>query len=145
MTKRRIFIGMGACLLLFILLVVFVSPSNIKSAEVLSIRLECVDSCKDTKQTQASFTEKTFDDKNEIRTFVKAINRAKKLKGELDYGVYFYMYLSFKDGHQKKYVLNIGNSEKKGTRGLLVDTGNSGQGYSISEREHEKLRKLIFQ
>ena len=145
MMKKRIFILIGACLLLLILFSMFVNPNHIKSSKVLSIKLECVDACENTKNTPVPFTEKTFVNKDEIRTFVQAINQADKLNGELDYGVLFFMHLSFKDGHEKKYVLNVGNSEKKGTKGLLVDTVDSGQGYSIPEKWHEELRKLIYQ
>jgi len=54
------------------------------------------------------------------------------------------MYVSYKNGKQKKYVLNISNLDKEGITGLLVDTKKSGQGYEIPERIHEQLRKLIY-
>ncbi|MNI91671.1 hypothetical protein D3C73_1493700 [compost metagenome] len=67
------------------------------------------------------------------------------MSGELNYGTYFLMYVSYENDSQKTYVLNISDSGQEGIRGLLVDTEDSGQGYEIPAEIHEKLRKLIYQ
>lgn len=128
----------------YILLVCgLVGCNKVNEKQVKNIRLECVDICKQQVE-EIPFTEKLFNEPEEIRTFINAINKAEKLNGELDYGVYFLMYLSYENGTEKKYVLNISNSDKEGIRGLLVDTAESGRGYSIPEELHKELRLLIY-
>lgn len=97
-----------------------VGCNAVKEKEILSIKLECTNLCE--KMENPPFTEKTFKDANEIKTFVKAINRAKEMKGKL--------------------VLNI--EDEEGRTGLLVDTAKSERGYSISEGLHSKLRRIIY-
>ncbi|RCW46458.1 hypothetical protein [Paenibacillus prosopidis] len=127
-------------LILIILFGGLLGCNAVKEKEILNIRLECADLCK--QMEKPPFTEKTFEDTDEIKTFVKAINKAKKMNGELDYGVLFLMHISFKDGSQKKYVLNI--TKEEGGTGLLVDTADSGQGYEIPEGLHNELSKIIY-
>jgi hypothetical protein len=64
------------------------------------------------------------------------------MKGELDYGVMFLMYVSFDDGAQKKFELNV--SDEDGRTALLVDTTDSGQGYLIPKDQTSELRKIIY-
>lgn len=127
-----------------ILLLILVGCNKVDETAIQSIRLECADLCKDGESSQMPFTEKTFEDADEIKIFERAMNKAEKMNDELDYGTYFLMYVSYEDGSQKKYVLNISNSEKEGIKGLLVDTADSGQGYSIPEELHNELRILIY-
>ena len=55
---------------------------DIKSEkEILNIRLQCTVECK--RMGKPPFTEKTFEDADEIKIFVKAINNSKKIEGTL--------------------------------------------------------------
>jgi hypothetical protein len=113
----------------------------INDKEVVSIKLECgSELCK--KKGDVPFSEKTFEDAKEIKLFVKAINKAEKMNGKLDYGALFIMQVSLKNGTQKKYVLNIDNEAE--STGLLVELSNSSQGYTISQGLSDDLRKIIY-
>ncbi|WP_148449109.1 hypothetical protein [Paenibacillus ihuae] len=136
----RIWMFLLSCMLLFGI----VGCSEPKVTEVDKVRLECVDLCTVDQQSTVPFTETTFTGADEIRTFVNAIDKSVKMSGELDYGTYFLMHVSYKDDSQKTYVLNISDSGQKGIRGLLVDTEDSGQGYEIPASIHEELRELIY-
>ncbi|AIQ48012.1 hypothetical protein R70723_20460 [Paenibacillus sp. FSL R7-0273] len=132
-------------LLVFCLLAIgIMSYSKLKVSEIASIRLECADFCEDGQIPAGLFADKTFTEPKEIKVFVTAINKAKRMKGELDYGVMFRMYAAYKNGGEKVYTLNIADSKKEGIRGLLVDSKDSGKGYSIPSKNHEELRKLIY-
>lgn len=63
-----------------------------------------------------------------LRIFQRAISKAEKINGILNYGVMFWMYLSFDDGTQEKYVLNVANE----------------QGYTIPKDQTNELRKIIY-
>jgi hypothetical protein len=68
----------------------------INDKEVASIKLECSSElCK--KKGDVPFSEKTFEDAKEIKLFVKAINKAEKMNGKLDYGALFIMQVSLKN------------------------------------------------
>lgn len=108
--------------------------------EIISIKIECTDICKTMKNTP--FIEKTYEKEEEIRVFQRAINTAEKINGILDYGVTFYMYVSFEDGTQKKFVLNVDDDDA--STALLVDTAHSEQGYRIPQEQTNKLRKILY-
>jgi hypothetical protein len=110
--------------------------------EIVTIKLECADGCKTMKTPP--FTEKivTYENVEELRIFQRAISTAILMKGELDYSVMFFMYLSFEDGTQKKFVLNV--ADEDGRTALLVDTADSGQGYEIPKDQTTELRKIIY-
>ncbi len=131
--------------LTLIFIFTLIGCNSFNGEEIKSIRLECADLCADKGLTAAPFTERTYQDASEIKRFERAIDKAEKMSGDLDYGVYFLMYVTYKDASEKKYVLNIVNSEKEGIQGLLVDTADSMQGYSIPEAQHDELRKLIYE
>ncbi|WP_336772838.1 hypothetical protein [Paenibacillus sp. MMO-58] len=110
--------------------------------EIDKISIVCADECKTVMP--ASFKETDvviFEAADELNVFEKAITRAEVIKGEVDYGVLFYMYLALDDGSQKKYVLNI--AKEDGRSGLLVDT-YSGKGYAIPVNLTDKLRAIIW-
>ncbi|MFD2329409.1 hypothetical protein ACFSR7_09170 [Cohnella sp. GCM10020058] len=109
--------------------------------EIVSVKLECAEFC---KQAGAPFAEKTFTKENGVvlKVFRKAIVNAEKMNGEVDYGVDFFMYLSFGDGTRKKYVLNV--ADEAGRTALLVDTDDSSQGYTISKGLTNELRSVIY-
>lgn len=83
------------------------------------------------------YTEAAF-----IKTMAEAMNKSKKISGELDYEPEFDMVLTYGDGYTEQYYLALG--EKKGYKGLLVSAEHSGQGYSIPVKNSDKLRDLIF-
>ncbi|MFC5653760.1 hypothetical protein ACFPYJ_32535 [Paenibacillus solisilvae] len=116
---------------------------DIKSEkEILNIRLQCTVECKRMEKPPI-FTEKIFEDADEIKIFVKAINNSKKIEAELDYSTFFLMHITFKDDTEKVYVLNVNDAE--GAVGLLVKKPGSSEGYySIPEELHNELRTLIY-
>lgn len=133
---------LGMC---FIIAVLLVGCSKIGEAEITSIKLVCADLCNDDQENpEAPFVERTFEDTAQLRIFERAMDKAEKMSGEIEYVVYFRMYVSYEDGSQKEYVLNISSSEKEGITGLLVDSADSGQGYTIPEPQHNELRTLIY-
>ena len=136
---KRSWLSIGGFLLF---IAVMIGCSNVTAEGVKSIRLECAELCLNDQAGEPPFTDKTFDDKADIQTFVRAIDGADKMMGELDYGVYFWMVIAKADGSTQKYVLNVGRQE--GTTGLLVDTAESSQGYEIAEEPTEELRQLIY-
>lgn len=108
--------------------------------EIVSIKIECADLCRTMKNIP--FTEKTFDNEEEIRIFQRAINTAEKINGNLNYGVIFYMYVSFEDGTLKKFVLNVDDDDA--STALLVDTAHSEQGYTIHKDQTIELRTILY-
>lgn len=97
-----------------LLFLIIAGCSNLRVSELSSIRIECVDICNREDPQAAAITEKTFSDPEEIRAFVNAVNKASRIKGELDYGVMFRMYAAYKNGGEKVYSLNISDSKKEG-------------------------------
>ena len=130
-----------AFILVFIMVLGIVGCGNKveNEKEIVSIKIECADLCKTMKNTP--FTEKTYENEEEIRIFQRAINTAEKINGILDYGVVFYMYVSFEDGTQKKFVLNVADDDS--STALLVDTAHSEQGYTIPKDQTKELRKTL--
>jgi len=129
-------------ILVLIVGIVGCNSNVLNGKEIITVKLECADICK-TMNTHP-FTEKiiTYENVNELRIFQRAISKAEKMNGILDYGVMFYLYISFEDGTKKKYVLNV--ADEDGRTALLVDTADSGQGYTISKDQTDELRKLIY-
>ncbi|WP_027084412.1 hypothetical protein [Cohnella panacarvi] len=115
--------------------------SNINSKYVKEVLLECIQIC--LEQKNAPFPQKQFNDKQSIDLFLDAINKAKPISGSLDYGVDFMMTITMNEGEQKKYYLNIGNTERP-QNGLLIKLPNTEQGYSISQKTSKKLQQLIY-
>ncbi|MBB3128683.1 3'-phosphoadenosine 5'-phosphosulfate sulfotransferase [Paenibacillus rhizosphaerae] len=115
---------------------------DIKSEkEILNIRLQCTVECK--RMVKPPFKEKIFEDADEIKIFVKAINNSKKIEADLDYSTFFLMHITFKDDTEKVFVLNVNDAE--GGVELLVKNPGSSEGYySISEELHKELRTLIY-
>lgn len=108
--------------------------------EIVAIKLVCSELCKKTPNTP--FYQKILTDVDEIKIFKRSISKAVKMKGELNYGAMFMMYVSFEDSTQKKFVLNVDN--EAGHIALLVDTADSGQGYEIPKDQTNELRKIIY-
>ncbi|MNC00901.1 hypothetical protein D3C75_482400 [compost metagenome] len=132
-------------LVICLLAIGVMSYSKLKVSEIAGIRLECADLCDNGQIPAGLFAERTFTEPQEIKVFVTAINKAKRMKGELDYGASFRMDVNYKNGRTKKYVLNISDSKGEGTTGLLVNMENSGKGYSIPAENHDALRELIYE
>ncbi|GIO12759.1 hypothetical protein J19TS2_23140 [Cohnella xylanilytica] len=72
--------------------------------------------------------------------FQRSIRHAEKIKGELDYGAMYFLYVE--DGMRKKFVLNL--AEEAGRTALLVDTAHPSQGYSIPSKCTDLLREVIY-
>ncbi|WP_201001663.1 hypothetical protein [Paenibacillus glycanilyticus] len=110
--------------------------------EIVKVSIECADVCKNVKPYSFKDTDVvSFETADELNVFKRAITGAKVIKGEVDYGVFFYMQLALNDGLQKKYVLNI--ADEDGRSGLLVDTDN-GKGYIISDNLTGELKAIIW-
>lgn len=110
--------------------------------EIVTIKLECADLCRKMKEPPFSTKILNSEHVNELKIFEDALGKTKKMQGKLDYGVMFFIYLSFANNTQKKYVLNVDNED--GRTALLVDTANSGQGYIIPIAQTNELRKIIY-
>ncbi|GGF90578.1 hypothetical protein [Paenibacillus abyssi] len=110
--------------------------------EIVSIELECADLCKTMKTPPFRGNAYIFDNVDDLRIFQRAISKAVKMEGKLDYGVMFFIHLVYEDGTQKKFVLNV--ADEDGRTALLVDTANSGQGYEIPKDQTTELRKIIY-
>jgi hypothetical protein len=88
------------------------------------------------------FAEKLITDSKEIKSFTETIRQADKMTGILNYGAIFNMHLSFDNGNEKLYVLNI--DDKDGSNGLLVDLAQSEQGYTMTKQDTSALRAIIY-
>jgi hypothetical protein len=128
-----------SCLL--VVLFFLSNRGNIALKDVKDITLECIQVCLSTEDQP--FKIKTFPDKESIKLLVDAINTSKKMKGSLDYGADFLMKINYANGTNDDYHLSISNSEHP-QRGLLVKLPNTETGYTISEKNTEKLRLLIY-
>ncbi|SFD84591.1 hypothetical protein SAMN05216378_1707 [Paenibacillus catalpae] len=113
---------------------------NRNENKIVSISLECAELCNNFENPP--FEHKRITSAGELSSFEGAMNKAVKIKGELDYGVIFRMFVSFEDDTQIQYVLNIDN--KPDSTGLLVDTAKSGLGYKIPKADADELRVIIY-
>ncbi|MFD2614992.1 hypothetical protein [Paenibacillus gansuensis] len=135
---------MLAVLLLLIFFVLFAGCNvltgqvNLNKSKAASIKLDCTELC---KTRGIPFATKRFTEQKDIEVFVRAINKAEKIQGEIDYAALFHMKVNYKDGSVTTYHLNIDN--RSGSRGLLVETSNTNQGYSIPNEVTEELYNLI--
>lgn len=114
--------------------------ASFKAKEINSVSLECIQIC--LEKENMPFTEKVFEDQESIGLFVEALNHAAQMEGVLDYGALFLMTVDMKGGSSKQYHLNIEDTDSQ--RGMLVHLPDTEQGYTISEKTSEKLRKLIY-
>jgi len=76
------------------------------------------------------FTEKIFEDADEIIIFVKAINNSRKIETALDYSAFFLMDITFKDDTERVFDLNVNDVE--GAVGLLVKVTPSLKNFIMS-------------
>ncbi|MFC3748676.1 hypothetical protein [Paenibacillus sp. GCM10012306] len=95
-----------------------------------------------SEQQAALVESKSISDAALIKTVAEAMNKSKRIQGELDYEPDFSMKLVYGDGYTEEYALGLG--EEKGHKGLLVASVNSGKGYSIPVKYADKLRDVIF-
>ncbi|MBM7566361.1 hypothetical protein [Paenibacillus sacheonensis] len=116
------------------------SSAPINEQDILTVRLQCTNEC--TRMGKPPFTEKRFESADEINVFVQVINHSPKIEGDMDYSTLFLMYLTFIDGTEKVFALNV--SDLEGAVGLLVKIPGSSEGYAISEEFHRQLRTLIY-
>lgn len=109
--------------------------------QIVSIRLQYADAALSGENGRIPFKEKTFTDTHDLDTFKHAMSKARKLSGDLDYAVMFWMSVTLRDGTQKKYVLNI-NEENEGD--ALLANVKSGKVFSIPKDEADPLRPIIY-
>ncbi|QHW33060.1 hypothetical protein GZH47_21150 [Paenibacillus rhizovicinus] len=112
----------------------------VKDQAITSITLVCADLCKEL--SDPPFNQKVITEVEELKTFKHAIDKAKIMQGDLDYGVVFLMSISYSDHTQQEFVLNVDNED--GRTALLVDRADSGQGYEIPPEPTSALRKMIY-
>ncbi|KGE16582.1 hypothetical protein [Paenibacillus wynnii] len=94
------------------------------------------------ENVEAPFETKTLTEAASIKIVAEAMNKSKKMNGELDYGIEFNMKVIYKNGKAEDYYLTL--RKDKGYRGLLVSAENSSQGYSIPVKYSDKLRELLY-
>ncbi|MDQ0193033.1 hypothetical protein J2T20_001382 [Paenibacillus wynnii] len=94
------------------------------------------------EKLEAPFETRTLTDKASIKIVAAAMNKSKKMNGELDYGIEFNMKVIYKNGKAEDYYLTL--RKDKGYRGLLVSPEHSSQGYSIPVKYSDKLRELLY-
>jgi flavin-binding protein dodecin len=87
------------------------------------------------------FTEHIFEDRNQIKAFEDAINSANKDTREVEYALLFQMHVTFNDGTQKKYKLNVAEDVSM-KNGIFMSA--DGQGYVIPKEITNELRLLIY-
>lgn len=131
----------NAFLMILILALGLIGCANKDKKEIVSITIQCADMCKTKTMQMVPFTEKTYEDKDEIKVFQQAIDKAEKMDGMLNYVALFFMTVTFDDGTYQKYVLNVSGEE--GSTGLLADTAHSEQGYTIPEDQAQQIWKMI--
>jgi hypothetical protein len=71
-----------------------------------------------------------------------AMNTSKRISGDLDYDANFDIKLRYGDGYTEDFILSL--SEQEGRTGLLLPAEHSSNGYTVSAKNADKLRKLIF-
>ena len=106
------------------------------SIAISSIKLECTD-----VNRSCPFPQKIFTGAADLEQFQHAMRRADKAKGDLDMAPMYWMYVTYKDGTQKKFVLNI--SEDRKGKALLVNM-EKGSYYTLSKNQTARLRSIIF-
>lgn len=116
------------------------TKTEIFKEEVVSIRLECVQSCLELQYKP--FTVKTIEDEDEVKRFVQALNQAEERLGMLDYSAMFMMRVTYDDGTIHQYHLNIREGEIE--RGLLVDLNGLSTAYELPEDAYAELAGLIY-
>ncbi|WP_337035368.1 hypothetical protein [Paenibacillus illinoisensis] len=82
-----------------------------------------------------------FDDHNEIRVIMNAIENAELLPGNLNYAAEYKMSIINTDRSMTKYDFSIGTDPKM--KALLVDGLDTTTGYSISLEDANQLRAII--
>lgn len=98
-------------------------------------------STSEQKQGDTSET-KVFTDTEMFKVLAEAMNKSKKISGDLDWDPEFDMKLVYGDGYTEEYYIAIGG--EYGMQGVFTSVENSGQGYLIPVKKSDQLRKLIF-
>lgn len=116
-----------------------------KENDVLKVTIVCAKSCK-MNIKNPPFEQKVITDVNQVTTFMSAINKAEPIKGlPRNYGAEFLMYVSFEDGTEKEYFINISDNQNEAAS--LVEPMNNEQGYqgySITKTSADALRAIIY-
>ena len=96
----------------------------------------------DREQSAPPFESKTFTDVSFIKDMADAMNKSKRIPGDLDYDADFRMKLTYGDGYTEDYIVNLGRDT--GNPGLLLSAERSGTGYTIPVKYGDRLRTDIF-
>ncbi len=83
-----------------------------------------------------------YDDKDIIKTFLRAIESATKMEGVLDYQEEYEMTLKYVSGKERKFHLSI--TENRDYKGLLLELPDTMQGYAIPKDQANQLRDIIY-
>lgn len=94
------------------------------------------------RKETAPFESRQFTNPEFIRTLAAAMNTSKRISGDLDYDANFNFTLLYGDGYEEDYILNL--SEQEGRTALLLPAEHSSNGYTVSAKSADKLRKYIF-
>ncbi len=114
--------------------------SEVSGDEVVSVTLACARGSNDA--ANVPFAEKTYEDQQEMTSFLQTIEKAEKMDGILNYVSMFHMTVSYESGTQQKYVLNIADDDE--SNGLLVRADRDHQGYEILKDQAQALSELIY-
>jgi hypothetical protein len=94
------------------------------------------------EQKEAPFESRIFKEVSFIKDMADAMNKSKRIPGELDYDYDFRMKLTYGDGYSEDYIVNLGRDT--GNPGLLLSAERSGTGYTIPVKYADRLRADIF-
>lgn len=128
-------IQFAVLILLSLLALAACSPLSVKGT-ILSITLAC------NPNLPYECIDQQFEESKEIKVFQKAIQKARKMKGALDYEPEFVMTIMFSDGSKRQFHLSL--TSNRDFYGLLLELPNTMQGYRIPVSTANQLRDIIY-
>lgn len=115
---------------------------EMEARKMEKIKIVCLTETECTDASSQQWTEKVFTRKQAMKAFVKAENSASKISGALNYMVEFEMIWMYSNGKTEHYHLTL--RETRGERGLIVPFVDSHTGYSVSRKDADRLRELVY-
>lgn len=97
----------------------------------------------DQKQDELS-ENKVFTDATFIKKFAEAMNKKKKISGEIDWAPNYDVKLVYGDGLIEEYYIAIGKEGGQKQKVTIASATNSDRAYSIPVKNPDQLRELVF-